>query len=110
MRRIVTKPGDRFGKMTAIKRGDDYVYASTGKKAERWWWECDCGNRVLWIPAQVRYNAKKGWGACYLCKPEGWQPGGKPDLSSDNCEPLREGSTEVEGQTVRDDRALHQPK
>lgn len=72
-RKIFTKKGDRFGKMTAVERGDDYVYP-TGKKVERWWWRCDCGRKVLWIPAQVRYNARKGWGACPACKPAGWEP------------------------------------
>jgi hypothetical protein len=57
--------GQRFGRMTAVERGADYVHPRGGR--ERWWFECDCGNRVLWQPSIVRHNAEHGWGCCNVC-------------------------------------------
>jgi hypothetical protein len=64
--------GQKFGRVTAIENGPDYVYPNNGKKKsgqhrERWLFECDCGHRFLCSPGTIRSNARYGWGCCSQC-------------------------------------------
>lgn len=74
--RIETKPGERFGKLTAISVGEDYISPS-GAKAERWVYKCDCGGSVLERPAQVRYHDRTGIAACRDCFMKWREAGGE---------------------------------
>lgn len=66
-KKIETYPGSKFGKLTAIEVGAPYMSPSSGKLEERWVYECECGNRVNWKPATVRYNTKRGMSSCAEC-------------------------------------------
>lgn len=58
--------GDRFGRLVAIEMGEPYLHPR-GEVRERWWFECDCGNRFLWQASAARSNARLGWGCCPSC-------------------------------------------
>jgi hypothetical protein len=60
------EPGQRFGMLVALERGDDYIHPK-GDAIARWWFVCDCGERVLWRPTTVRSNAERGWCSCPAC-------------------------------------------
>lgn len=60
-------PGARFGKLTALERGEDYQRPGKGSEM-RWTFRCDCGATVLWKPSTVRSNvATLGWCSCPDC-------------------------------------------
>jgi hypothetical protein len=61
-------PGERFGKLTAVERGPDYVRPSGGRPELRWHYRCDCGASVCWKPSTVRTNLRDvGWCSCPDC-------------------------------------------
>lgn len=39
--------GQRFGRLTVIKRGENYITPHSGKPRARWICQCDCGNESL---------------------------------------------------------------
>lgn len=45
MKRDLT--GQRFGRLTVICRGEDYIYPGSKKKRVRWFCKCDCGGTAL---------------------------------------------------------------
>lgn len=60
-------PGARFGMLTAVEPGEDYVRPGKGREA-RWYFRCECGATVLWKPSTVRSNlADLGWCSCPDC-------------------------------------------
>lgn len=93
MGRLVDITGQRFGRLTVIKRTEDYI-SPKGYKASRWLCHCDCGNDVIVRKSdltskrtlscgcynkEVRYNLKKkyntydlsgGYGIGYTSKGE----------------------------------------
>lgn len=58
MSRIINLVGKRFGKLTVIKRAENYISPS-GNKIARWLCKCDCGNeKVINSSALVRGSTK----------------------------------------------------
>lgn len=55
--------GKKFGKLTAIRRTDDYISPS-GHHATRWLCQCDCGNTVYIAAHQLKSGKTKSCG-CY---------------------------------------------
>lgn len=54
--------GQRFGRLTAIKRVDDHVMPS-GERRSRWLCKCDCGNEITIIgKALTKKNGTKSCG------------------------------------------------
>lgn len=45
-RKIIDLTGQKFGRLTAIKRVEDYVYPSGDKKTQ-WLCKCECGNNTI---------------------------------------------------------------
>jgi hypothetical protein len=67
--------GDRFDRLTAIERADDYVPRQGGRE-ERWVFECMCGARVTWKASTVVSNVRRlGWCSCPVCYRDagGWE-------------------------------------
>jgi hypothetical protein len=66
--------GERFGRLVALKRADDYVHPR-GDRCVRWTFLCDCGARVRMRPTTARWNVRRiGWCSCRACYFEagGW--------------------------------------
>jgi hypothetical protein len=59
--------GERFGKLTAVERGEDYARPNGRGHEARWWFRCDCGERVLRRLTTARHNVKRGWCSCPAC-------------------------------------------
>ena len=55
--------GKRFGKLTVIKRVDDYVSPS-GRHQAKWLCQCDCGNTACITRSQLKSGKTKSCG-CY---------------------------------------------
>lgn len=63
--------GMRFGRLTVIERGPDYVHETMrpymkpeAKRIARWWCRCDCGNTAL----VIRNNLISGASTSCGCK------------------------------------------
>lgn len=56
--------GRRFGKLTVLCRGKDYIAPSTGKKYVRWLCKCDCGNEKDIAPNSLLRGLSKTCGLC----------------------------------------------
>lgn len=61
------KRGDRFERRVVLNQGIDYVHLPTGKKRERWWFQCDCGSILLREASNVKSSARYGYGCCIEC-------------------------------------------
>lgn len=59
--------GQRFGKLTVIKRVDDYV-SEKGRREKRWECQCDCGNTTIVKEARLNENGTKSCGCLRLLK------------------------------------------
>jgi hypothetical protein len=46
MGKVIDLVGQKFGKLTVIRRAEDYIRPN-GRKALRWQCKCDCGNEVV---------------------------------------------------------------
>lgn len=55
MKKIIVKPGDRFGRLTVLYEVEPRINTS-GKKSRRFLFQCDCGNTANIGLAQVRNN------------------------------------------------------
>jgi hypothetical protein len=54
--------GQRFGRLTVIKRAEDHIMPS-GEKRSRWFCECDCGNEITIIgKSLIKKNGTKSCG------------------------------------------------
>ena len=38
----IPQPGERFGRLVVVRKGEDYVDPKSGKKKSRYWCQCDC--------------------------------------------------------------------
>lgn len=47
MGRFEDLTGKRFGRLTVIKRVDDYYISPKGIKMIKWLCKCDCGNEIV---------------------------------------------------------------
>ena len=54
-RKIEDLTGQRFGRLTVIRRGDDYI-APNGKHRPRWLCQCDCGGTALPQTPALKYG------------------------------------------------------
>lgn len=61
--KIIINPGDRFGKLIAIKKIDPHITPNGGKH-ERWILSCDCGNETI----SIKYNLVSGDKTSCGCK------------------------------------------
>ena len=46
--------GQRFGRWTVLKRGENYVTLDESGKHAQWWCRCDCGTVRLVASASLR--------------------------------------------------------
>ena len=63
MKNLKDLSGLRFGMLTVIERGEDYI-TPNGKKLVRWVCKCDCGNKVLVRAVTLSHGNKCSCG-CY---------------------------------------------
>ena len=61
MSRLIDLNGQKFGKLTVIKRVEDIAYPS-GKTSTRWLCKCDCGNEVIVMGQNLKKNLTKSCG------------------------------------------------
>ena len=55
--------GQRFGRLTAIKRVEDYIEPSSGRHRARWLCKCDCGNETIVLDGNLmKKNGVKSCG------------------------------------------------
>lgn len=54
--------GQKFGRLTVIGRGEDYVNPNTGKKRMRWMCQCECGNIVHCQPGSLQTGSTRSCG------------------------------------------------
>lgn len=40
----IPQPGERFGRLVVLRKGEDYVDTNTAKHKSRYWCKCDCGS------------------------------------------------------------------
>ena len=56
MGKLIDLTGQKFGRLTVLKRGEDYLYKN-GTKEVRWWCQCDCGSEPkLIFGSGLRYG------------------------------------------------------
>lgn len=55
MKKIIVKPGDRYGRLTVLREVDPHMDVS-GKKSRQFKFLCDCGNTAIIKLTQVRNN------------------------------------------------------
>lgn len=48
--------GQRFGRLTVIKRGENYITPHSGKPRAQWLCKCDCGNEKLVLGESLTRN------------------------------------------------------
>lgn len=63
MGKFIDMTGIKFGRLTVIKRADDYIHPN-GKHSVRWECICDCGNTVCVLGESLRRGATVSCG-CY---------------------------------------------
>lgn len=56
--------GKRFGKLTVMCRGNDYIAPTTGKKYVRWHCLCDCGREKDIASSSLKRGLTKTCGVC----------------------------------------------
>ena len=61
MGKLIDLTGQRFGHLTVIERGDDYISPS-GIPTPKWKCQCDCGNIVDVESRSLRYGKTKSCG------------------------------------------------
>lgn len=55
--------GQKFGRLTAIKRVEDYIEPSSGRHRARWLCKCDCGNETIVLDGNlIKKNGVKSCG------------------------------------------------
>ena len=43
--RHIPKQGEKFGRLTVLKKGEDKIDSKTGKRKSQYWCQCDCGSK-----------------------------------------------------------------
>ena len=61
MGKFVDLTGRKFGRLTVIKRAEDYI-SPNGSKAPQWLCECECGNEIIVVGG--RLTKKNGTKSC----------------------------------------------
>lgn len=61
MAKLIDLTNQKFGKLTAIKRAEDYIKPS-GAKMVRWECKCDCGNTIVVRGDHLRNGTTKSCG------------------------------------------------
>lgn len=56
--------GQKFGRLTVIKRADDYI-SPNGYKATMWLCKCDCGNEIIVRTSDLRSKRTKSCGCLW---------------------------------------------
>ena len=64
MKKITDLTGQKFGKLTVIKKDEDYI-SPLGRKLKRWICKCDCGNSISVIGNELKKNKAK---QCKKCR------------------------------------------
>ena len=65
LHQVIDATGNRYGRLTVIKRGPDKLQTD-GKNKARWWCECDCGLKcVLVIGTYLRKGQRASCGCLY---------------------------------------------
>lgn len=60
-------PGERFGKLTAIERAEDYIRPNGRGRELRWRFQCDCGASTVQKVSNVRWYHEHGMASCTDC-------------------------------------------
>ena len=64
MPRLIDLTGQRFGRLTVIRRAEDYI-SPKGHARAQWLCQCSCGNKTVVIGNDLRRQRTKSCG-CYL--------------------------------------------
>ncbi len=59
---LIDLTGQRFGRLTAVERGEDYVIPSNGETRVRWLCECECGHHTLAHGVDLRSGKTRSCG------------------------------------------------
>lgn len=59
--RTVIQPGDKYGRLTTVRRVEDAVYPS-GQRRPRWECICSCGNSCIKLSSQLRSGKTRSCG------------------------------------------------
>lgn len=63
MSKLKDLTGQRFGRLIAIKRVEDYIEPSSGRRRARWLCKCDCGNETIVLDGNLmKKNGVKSCG------------------------------------------------
>jgi hypothetical protein len=62
--KLIDLTGQRFGRLLVIRRTDDYVVPSTGKRCVRWLCRCDCGTTLHVTATQLKRDGPKATRSC----------------------------------------------
>ena len=66
-RKIETKAGSRWHKLTAVSPAEPLYYPGTKQFRERWLYRCDCGAELVLQTAWARFHTRQGWCSCTTC-------------------------------------------
>ena len=61
MGKLIDLTGQRFGRLTVIKRADN-IYTPNGTQETMWLCRCDCGNEIITRARRLKDGNKKSCG------------------------------------------------
>lgn len=59
---LIDLTGNRYGKLTVIERGPDYIFPSTKHHTLQWYCLCECGNKTLVLGSDLKRGKTQSCG------------------------------------------------